>query len=158
MQDLVFLQVTCYGNLLSKLELSLTILQFCLRSHCTCDFQYSFLWFAISHVILGFKMSALFSCYHAVHSQCKVLCLARRAIHLKITCYLLNLVFLFTLTLNTHLDLMISFQFISTAASGQLLFTSFWIFQCVHSGESVHLITAALRIHISRIIQVLKIF
>lgn len=103
-------------------------------------------------------MSALFPCYHAVHSQCKVLCLAHRAIHLKITCYLLNLVFLFTLTLNTHLDLMISFQFISTVASGQLLFTSFWIFQCVHSGENIHLIAAALRIHISRIIQVLKIF
>lgn len=103
-------------------------------------------------------MSALFSCYHAVHSQCKALRLAHRAIHLKITCYLLNLVFLFTQTLNTHLDHMISFQFISAVASGQLLFTSFLIFQCVHSGEHIHLIVAALGIHISRIIQALKIF
>lgn len=103
-------------------------------------------------------MSPLVSCYHTVHSQCKVFCLAHRAVHLKITCYLLNLVFLFTPALNTHLDLMISFQFISTAASGQLLFTSVSFFQCVPSGISVHLITAALQIHISRIIQVLKIF
>lgn len=87
--------------------------------------KYSFLWFATSHVILGFKMSPLVCCYHIVHTQCKVICLAHRAIHLKITCYLLNLVFLFTLTLNTHLDLMISVQFISTVASGQLLFVSF---------------------------------
>lgn len=84
--------------------------------------------------------------------------MAHRAVHLKITCYLLNLVFLFTLTLNTYLDLMISFQFISTVASGQLLFMSFLFFQFVHSGESVHLLTAALWIHISRTIQVLKIF
>lgn len=69
-------------------------------------------------------MSPLVSCYHTVHLQRELLHLAHRAIHLEITCYFLNLVFPFTLTLNTHLDLMISFQFISAVASGQLLFTS----------------------------------
>lgn len=95
-------------------------------------------------------MSPLVSCYHTVHLQRELLHLAHRAIHLEITCYFLNLVFLFTLTLNTHLDLMISFQFISAVASGQLLFTSSYFSQSVHSGEHVHLTAAALWIHISR--------